>query len=277
MDLDNSSVNSWKLDPFKMNWPEVLTLVSGFVGGQFLAGIFALFMGFFQENFQKSAGFMPMAYFFTMFVPIFIFYIIFLQPKAQKFDFTQGKSSVYKGFLSLVMMLGMMLVSEFVVSLLPIEGEYWGAWYESFSQVMEDMGESTLAMVLTTVIMAPLLEEILFRGIILKGMLNMKMNPKKAIVISALVFGLIHGYPWQATGAFLLGLVLGWVYYKTQSLLIPILLHAFNNGVAALMIDQYNVEDFSGLFQVSQYITLAIGMVLLIGSAILFNNIKSEN
>jgi membrane protease YdiL (CAAX protease family) len=135
---------------------------------------------------------------------------------------------------------------------------------------MENIAASSWTMILMTVVFAPVLEELLFRGIILKGMLNMKMNPTKAIVVSALIFGLIHGNPWQTTGAFFLGLVLGWVYQKTQSLIIPILLHAFNNGIASLMMIYGNVESFGDFFSVSEWVIFVVGLIILLLFAFLF-------
>lgn len=81
------------------------------------------------------------------------------------------------------------------------------------------------------VIAAPILEELLMRGIILDGLLK-KYSPVKAIVLSSFLFGLIHLNPWQFVGAFFFGAFVGWIYYRTHNLLITILLHAINNGTA---------------------------------------------
>ena len=74
------------------------------------------------------------------------------------------------------------------------------------------------------VVMAPIFEEIVFRGILQKGLINKGWEPTKAIWVSAIVFGFVHGNPWQFVGAVLLGYVLGLVYHRTKSLLMPILL-----------------------------------------------------
>ena len=72
--------------------------------------------------------------------------------------------------------------------------------------------------------LAPLLEEILFRGIIYKGLLS-SYSPKNAIIISSIIFGLIHGQPTMIPGAIFFGLLFGYIYYKTNSLGMTILLH----------------------------------------------------
>ena len=77
-------------------------------------------------------------------------------------------------------------------------------------------------------LMGPLLEEYLFRGIILKGLL-IKYNPKKAILISSIIFCFVHIHPSQLFSAFVLGLFFGIIYYKTNSLSYSIILHFFAN------------------------------------------------
>ena len=80
-------------------------------------------------------------------------------------------------------------------------------------------------------IFAPFFEEWLCRGIVLRGMLK-KVKPAWAIVISAIFFALIHMNLWQAVPAFLLGLLFGYVYYKTGSLKLTMLMHFTNNTMA---------------------------------------------
>ena len=100
--------------------------------------------------------------------------------------------------------------------------------------VMENMTGGVLWVnFLLVSIMAPLFEEWLCRGMVLRGLLNAgKMKPVWAIVISALFFAIIHMNPWQAIPAFVLGLLFGYVYYKTGSLKLTMLMHFTNNTLA---------------------------------------------
>lgn len=88
---------------------------------------------------------------------------------------------------------------------------------------------------LTTVIAAPVCEEIIFRGAILGHLLRTWQRPWAAVGVSALVFGAIHGNPAQMFFAFLIGLVLGWVYLRTGSLVPGIVMHFVNNALATLI------------------------------------------
>ena len=78
------------------------------------------------------------------------------------------------------------------------------------------------------VIQAPLFKEVLFRGVILGGLLAHR-TPARAIVWSAVLFAIIHINPWQFPAAFLLGIVFAWFVVRTGSLLPAIIGHALNN------------------------------------------------
>ncbi len=84
-------------------------------------------------------------------------------------------------------------------------------------------------------IFAPFFEEWLCRGMVLRGLLDNKVKPVWAILFSALFFGLIHGNVWQMVPAILLGALFGYVYYKTRSLKLTMLMHFTNNGLALLV------------------------------------------
>lgn len=81
---------------------------------------------------------------------------------------------------------------------------------------------------LGTTILAPIFEEIIFRGIILQGFLS-SYSPRKAIIYSIIIFGIFHLNPTQIFGAVIFGLFFGWIYYKTRSIGITIILHSFVN------------------------------------------------
>ncbi|MGV3523007.1 MAG: CPBP family intramembrane glutamic endopeptidase [Candidatus Sericytochromatia bacterium] len=87
---------------------------------------------------------------------------------------------------------------------------------------------------IAVVVLAPVIEEILFRGLLLHR-LAVKWGLRDAIWISALIFGLLHGF---APGIFLLGLTLTLVYLKTGgSLYTTILLHALHNFLSVVAIN----------------------------------------
>ena len=101
-------------------------------------------------------------------------------------------------------------------------------------QALEQLTEGPVWISLLSVsIFAPLFEEWLCRGLVLRGLLQ-KMKPGWAIAVSALFFAVLHMNPWQAIPAFLLGLLFGYVYYRTGSLKLTMLMHCVNNTLAVV-------------------------------------------
>lgn len=94
-------------------------------------------------------------------------------------------------------------------------------------------------MMVIIVFAAPLFEEMVFRGIILDGFLK-RQPPWRAILMSALLFGIAHINFLQFLNGFLLGLVLGWIYWKTSSLWLCILIHFINNLAATALLYFYD-------------------------------------
>lgn len=121
------------------------------------------------------------------------------------------------------------VVIEPLVDLFPKE------WYEEvFSRI--GLGQWTMVM---TVVAAPVLEEIFFRGQIQENAMR-KWGPFAGLFIAAAIFGVIHGIPQQIVGGFFIGLVLGYVYMRTHSLMAVIVIHAVNNAIAYL---QMSIAD----------------------------------
>lgn len=86
-------------------------------------------------------------------------------------------------------------------------------------------------MVISFIIVAPIFQKILMRGIIIEGFLN-KYKPATAIIISSIMFGAIHLNIFQFVNAKIGGLFLGVIYYKTRFLVLCIVAHMINNMIA---------------------------------------------
>lgn len=119
-------------------------------------------------------------------------------------------------------------------------------------------------------------EKFLFRGLILRGLLA-KVSPVNAIVISALLFSLMHLNPWQMPTAFIIGLILGWVYLRTRSLTLCMVGHGFNNAIVLLStglpftIDGFNREQTTGAVLHQPWWLNLIGISMIAVGLYLFN------
>lgn len=95
---------------------------------------------------------------------------------------------------------------------------------------------------ITVSLLAPLLEEVLFRGAI-QGYLMRRCKPWVAILCAASIFGVVHLNPVQTVYAVIIGVVFGWIYYRTGSLLSVIVGHVLNNSMATAALLLYGNED----------------------------------
>ncbi len=119
----------------------------------------------------------------------------------------------------------------------------WMEVPQFFKDFMLQVQSNKISSFFAIVIFAPLLEELFCRGILLRGMV-VHVSPPKAIFWSALMFGIMHLNPWQAIPAFLLGLLMGWIYWRTNSLWSVILIHFINNGFSFLITILYPEMPF---------------------------------
>jgi len=131
-------------------------------------------------------------------------------------------------------------VVEPIASFMPVS--------ESFQKYLAEAAVKTgFATLLTFVIAAPVLEELLFRGVILDGLLR-RYSARTAILVSSLLFGFMHLNPIQFVTGTILGAFAGWVYFRSRSLLACILIHMAANGTGYLMRllhDEAKPIDFS--------------------------------
>lgn len=120
--------------------------------------------------------------------------------------------------------------------------------------------------ILGAVLIGPIVEEVIFRGIMLKGFL-LNYSPKVAIFLSAVLFSLVHVQPTQLPGAFILGLFFAWVFYKTENLILVIILHSLANATSFL----------SNYLPSSPYFILVSILILLVLYWKMSSSVKDED
>ena len=149
---------------------------------------------------------------------------------------------------------------------------------ETMKKMMEKM--PLWATLLSVSVFAPLFEEWLCRGLVLRGLLR-KMNPFSAIAVSAVFFAILHMNPWQAIPAFCLGLLFGYTYYKTGSLKLTMLMHCTNNTMAVIFskIPQFKeAETFMDVLSPWAYWSVyASCIVIVICALIVFGRREEKN
>ncbi len=161
----------------------------------------------------------------TMGVPLWIIYLFrkrFTGQKGFRFSIPDKGTIPYAIIGTIALSVGVVLpLVSITLYIFPVP--------EAFAELMRQIGDPThIAVFATLVIAAPVLEEFIFRGVILDGLLK-KHSPYRAIMVSSLLFAIVHLNPWQFVTAFIMGLFIGWVYYRTGSLSMAIIIHGANN------------------------------------------------
>ncbi|RCX12332.1 hypothetical protein DFR58_12221 [Anaerobacterium chartisolvens] len=172
----------------------------------------------------------------------FIYWGAFKLRKENFFAFC-GFSGISKKniFYSLLLGLSLVLPVNFFVSLLSID-KLSPDVQNMFKIIFED--NSAFMLLLGIGIAGPVIEEIIFRGLILKE-LSKNMSAVPAVIIQALLFGIYHLNLTQAIYASVLGIILGVVCLWTRSIWSAILIHVFYNSSSVILSKVPGLEAYS--------------------------------
>ena len=175
------------------------------------------------------------------------------------------RGGFWMGLIVSIVTIATAFVAEPVSAMLPEMPEY-------LKDALELLTKGPLWVSLISVsIFAPLFEEWLCRGLVLRGLLK-HMNPTGAILTSAAFFAVLHMNPWQAIPAFILGVLFGYVYYRTGSLKLTMLMHCVNNTFSVIFtrIPAFEeAETFMDILSPWAYVCIFIASVLMIASAVI--------
>ncbi len=136
--------------------------------------------------------------------------------------------------------------------------------YAAFSSSMPQNLFQFLILSLCTVIIAPLCEEVIFRGFLLKPM--RKYGDLTAILVSAVIFALFHGNVDQLAYALISGIFLGIIVVRSNSILPSIILHSANNLIVSVI--SYMPKDIFGQEQ-TETVTAALWVMNTILTAVI--------
>lgn len=161
--------------------------------------------------------------------------------------------------------------------------------FKSFFDTLNEMVEKTygnllradnvfeMAFVFFLVAVIPAVsEEVMFRGYVQKSF-ELKMKPVKAIMITAVFFGLYHFNPYGIIPLILLGVFFGYAAYKTNSIIVPMVLHFLNNFIAVAIFyiigdDELIETKVQPSTDLGNYISAFLGLCLLFAGLIYLIN-----
>ena len=218
--------------------------------------IFALIAGFLGESLSLLFGELLMV------LPAVVFALLKRMPFMETFRLR--RISLRGAAATLVLFIPVFILSDELDRLLQMFFPMPAEWFESLYDLVKfnSIGDA-VAILLAGVIFASVSEEMLFRGV-LQNTLEHYRDPAMAIVSSAVFFALVHFNPWTSIQILLLGLVFGYVTWKSQSILPSIILHALNNLASLLMMNapEQSLAWYAGGDHVNWW-WLGVGAVLL--------------
>jgi len=144
-------------------------------------------------------------------------------------------------------------------------------------EAFEDLAKAPIALVLDVAILAPIIEEVIYRGIFLEY-LSQRYGNVKALVLSSGIFAIVHFNLHQSVNAFLLGLILGIIYLRTKSLLHSIIVHMINNGIVVAVMLAFPSQMTTDAQYGFEWSSLLVGIVFLgMGLRYIYKYEPSEN
>lgn len=206
-----------------LNQSLILFLLTAFVGSM-LAGFLSIILNWiFRIDIAIST--------FILYPFIFIPATLYIAYKSYSEEISNDDN---KSYINKRAKMGLYLISAPLLIAINIVAENTYSWMDVpdfIFKLQENMGKYPISGFITVVIFAPILEELLCRGIILRGLLK-HISPIKAILVSSLIFSLMHLNPWQSIPAFISGIYIGWLYYISGSLFLAMFVHFFNNLIS---------------------------------------------
>lgn len=176
-------------------------------------------------------------------VSVFLYQIIGLLIFALWYYFIYGKQKTFQdrerpGMKAILIILAVgVLYQFFTSSILGLIDTFSPEALKSYTEMMEQSGltEVSVLAVVCTVLLAPIGEELLCRGVIFRLAKRVSTKFFIANIIQAFAFGVLHMNLVQGTYAFVFGLILGYLYGKYRNIFLCMLLHASLNASSFLM------------------------------------------
>lgn len=145
---------------------------------------------------------------------------------------------------------------------------FLAGFYVPVMSLMESL--PVLTMLIHTVILSPIAEELIFRGVLLNR-LKLITPSIFAVLISSLMFAALHGFG-SIISAFVFGVCMAILYLKTENICVAILAHFLNNLFAELI----RIADYNELLFTNDIVMVCVGILAIVSAIILLDSIAKE-
>lgn len=210
----------------------------------------------------------PWILFISVIMTLPTYYLIYQNRRAELRTFLSVRGI---GYLSIPILVIFALSLNFIIELLlslVSQIDALSPIFEQYNQLATLItGGDFVLSLLAVGIIGPIFEEILFRGLVF-GELRKITKVQVAIFIQALLFGIYHMNLVQGTYAFVIGILLGYVYYRSSSIISSIIVHVTINSSTVLMSQVLNADGFGSwggaIYAASIILFIATGAFILI-------------
>lgn len=226
-------------DPLKGSIGYILS----FLGSQFISGlIFVGFMFLLGSSIpsgraigpgSSGGGFNAFHIFFILSLASFLFFLILLilRPEKDPVEYFKGRKMISTTVISLLSVIPIIAVGALIMGFM---GEIGAGESPTLVEGVEKPIDMVLAG-MAIVVIAPLIEELLFRGY-LYDQIGKRFSPLLTILITGALFAGAHLSPVTFIPILMMGMLMGWLRYRSDSIVPPLILHCANNLVGLIVI-----------------------------------------
>lgn len=207
---------------------------------------------------------------------IFIGLLLYIVYKLRdcKDAFKMGVSKVFTNSLLKSIVLVVIFNIFFSYGMIYLTNILIGVFPQLNSIVYTTMASNTtlifIGSLISSIIIAPLFEELIFRGIILNK-LSDRFTIHTAVLVSSILFGICHSFGGMFS-AFVFGVCMSILYLKTLNIMVPIIAHGLNNLFSEIIVG----VDVNGMIFTNPIIIAIFSILAIISALILFISIKQE-
>lgn len=148
-------------------------------------------------------------------------------------------------------------------------------WFMDLLKPIFENADNSYSGLIKVAIVAPIVEEFIFRGMLMKGFV-LNYGKIRAVLFSAILFSLFHMNPWQLPATLVLGIIAGIVRVQSGSLLYAIIVHAIHNSFVYFIV-KYNAEvTESTLLDISTNNTVIYSILFVVSTVALIYTAKKR-
>ena len=206
-----------------------ISIFSAFLSGGIIVSLGSYFPEYSQKTFTFISFIVGQSF---MLIPLISFLISKKEPLIKRLRINPVSSETIK--LTTMFSIGLIILSDEFDRLIQVFIPSPNYIVDLNNLLQPESVFGYILLIIAIAIIAPIGEELLFRGFLQQFLEQHWKDITKAILITSLFFSIIHMNPYWFIQIYILGIMLGFLSWKTNSIFPPLILHALNNGTALL-------------------------------------------